>query len=160
MMSRLLKREFMAVVFLAASLITPVYAQQNSATNTPSPLAGTIEHRHSDAEAFIRTELFFGTDKPDGGEISKDDFRKFLKEEVTTRFPAGLTILRGAGQFRDLEREKIVREKSMVLILLYPLNAWEESNEKIEQIRKRYKKRFKQQSVLRVDESRPVLVSF
>jgi putative IMPACT (imprinted ancient) family translation regulator len=79
---------------------------------------------------------------------------------VTTRFPAGLTILSGTGQFRDLETEKIVREKSMVLILLYPLSAWEESNEKIEQIRKEYKKRFKQQSVLRVDESRPVLVSF
>src|SRR4249919_3684441 len=116
-----MKREFMAVVFLAVSLITPaVYAQQNSAPSTPS-LPGTIEHRHSDAEAFIRTELFFGTDKPDGGEISKDDFRKFLKEEVTTRFPAGLTILSGTGQFRDLETEKIVREKSMVLILLYPL---------------------------------------
>lgn len=155
-----MKREFMAVVLCAASLITPaVYAQQNSSQRTPS-LAGTIEHRHSDAKAFIRTELFFGTDKPDGGEISKDDFRKFLKEVVTTRFPAGLTILSGTGQFRDLETEKIVREKSMVLILLYALSAWEESNEKIEQIRKEYKKRFKQQSVLRVDESRPVLVSF
>jgi len=156
-----MKREFMAVVFLTASLITPaIYAQQNTAPSTPPSAAGTIEQRHFGAEAFIRTELFFGTDKPDGREISKDDFRKFLKEEVTTRFPAGLTILSGTGQFRDLETEKIVREKSMVLILLYPLSAWEESNEKIEQIRKRYKKRFKQQSVLRVDESRPVMVSF
>lgn len=48
----------------------------------------------------------------------------------------------------------------MVLILLYPLGAWKESNEKIEQIRKAYKERFKQQSVLRVDDPRPVLVSF
>jgi hypothetical protein len=80
--------------------------------------------------------------------------------KTAPRFPDGLTVLTGMGQFRDSENNKIIREKSMVLILLYPLGALKESDEKIERIRGAYKERFKQQSVLRVDDPRPVLVSF
>lgn len=139
------------------------YAQQQpapSAAAQPVAQSDAEEQRHLAAAPFLRTELFFGADKPDGSEISKEEFRRFLKEEITPRFPDGLTVLTGTGQFRDSESEKIIREKSMVLILLHPLDKWNESNEKIEQIRRAYKERFKQQSVLRVDDPRPVLVSF
>jgi len=46
------------------------------------------------------------------------------------------------------------------LILLYPVSARNEKSVKIEEIREEYKKRFLQQSVLRVDDSLPVWVSF
>jgi hypothetical protein len=172
-MNKLLTKKVFASTLLAASMLTPAaYSQQptpslptaqqpapNSSAQ-PAAQSGVDEQRKPAAEMFLRTELFFGTEKPDGSEISKDEFRKFLKEEITRRFPDGLTVLTGTGQFRDLETDKVIREKSMVLILLYPLGAWNESNEKIEQIRKVYKERFKQQSVLRVDHPQPVLVSF
>lgn len=150
-----LKKQFFVFVLLAASLWSPaIHAQQPAAQNNSDRQEQTA------AEQFLRTELFFGANKPDGSEISRHEFRRFLKEEVTPRFPDGLTVLTGTGQFRDLENDKIIREKSMVLILLYPLSSLKESSEKIEQIRKAYKERFKQQSVLRVDDPRPIRVSF
>jgi len=164
MMHKIMTKQFPALFLCATSLLASVaYAQQKAApTGAAQPLAqsGAEEQRRSATEPFVRTELFFGADKPDGSEISKEEFRRFLKEEITMRFPDGLTVLTGTGQFRDPGNDKIIREKSMVLILLYPLDKREESNEKIEQIRKAYKERFKQQSVLRVDDPRPVLVSF
>jgi Protein of unknown function (DUF3574) len=156
--------QFLALSLVATSLLAPVaYAQQDTAPATatqPVAQSSTGDQRRSATESFVRTELFLGADRPDGSEISKEEFRRFLKEEITRRFPDGLTVLTGMGQWRDPGNDKIIREKSMVLILLYPLGKQEESHEKIEQIRKAYKERFKQQSVLRVDDPRPVLVSF
>lgn len=150
-----LKKQFFVFALLAASLFSPaLQAQQPAAQNNSDRQEQTA------TEQFLRTELFFGASKPDGLEISRHEFRRFLKDEVTPRFPDGLTVLTGTGQFRDLENDKIIREKSMVLILLYPLKGLKESSEKIEQIRKAYKERFKQQSVLRVDDPRPIRVSF
>jgi len=164
MIHSFLTKQFLALCLLATiTFSSTAYAQQERTPSSPTqPVAqtGDREQRQSGTMQFVRTELFFGTDKPDGSEISKDEFRRFLKEEITRRFPDGLTVLTGTGQFRDAENDKIIREKSMVLILLYPLDKQEESHEKIEQIRKAYKERFKQQSVLRVDDPRPVLVSF
>jgi hypothetical protein len=70
-----------------------------------------------------------------------------------------LTVLNGRGQFLNSEGE-VERERSVVLILLYPVSARNEKHVKIEEIREEYKKRFLQQSVLRVDDSLPVWVSF
>jgi hypothetical protein len=164
MRNRFLTKQLFALTLLTICVVTPAaYAQQPAAAQSPARPAAqseAAEQRQPVFEPFLRTELFFGIDKPDGSEISKDEFRKFLKEEITTRFPDGLTVLSGTGQFRDSENDKIIREKSMVLILLYPQATWKEGSEKIEQIRKSYKERFKQQSVMRVDDPRPVMVSF
>jgi hypothetical protein len=70
-----------------------------------------------------------------------------------------LKVLTGRGQFLNSQGE-VERERSVVLILLYPLNARNEKHVKIEEIREEYKKRFLQQSVLRVDDPLPVWVSF
>ncbi|MGH9843764.1 MAG: DUF3574 domain-containing protein [Blastocatellia bacterium] len=153
-------QKILVLTVLAASWLAPAaYAQHPAILPVAAPAAKQGKQQQPAAELFVRTELFFGTDTPDG-EVSKDEFRRFLKEEVTRRFPDGLTVLTGTGQFRDSESEKIIRERSILLILLYPLSTVKESNEKIEQIRGAYKKHFKQQSVLRVDDPRPVLVSF
>ena len=82
-----------------------------------------------------------------------------LDKEVTPRFPDGLTVLTGFGQFREANGET-VQETSFVLILLYPRETAKDSSAKIEEIRTRYKEYFEQESVLRVDDPRPVRVSF
>jgi hypothetical protein len=69
---------------------------------------------------------------------------------VTPKFPDGLTLLTGEGQWRDSSGE-IVEEHSYVLILLYPPND-KEANDEIEEIRQDYKRAFEQESVLRVDD--------
>lgn len=110
-------------------------------------------------EPFLRTELFFGTAKPDGSTVSDDEWKKFLADVVTPRFPAGFTVLAGDGQFRN-DAGEIVREKSFVLVILYPVKTRRSSRRKIEEIRKAYLKAFEQQSVLRIDFPQTVQVSF
>jgi hypothetical protein len=102
----------------------------------------------SGAKSFSRTELFFGLRKADGTEVSNAEFQKFLDREVTPRFPDGFTLVAGDGQFKT-DRGAIVKERSKLLILLYPIAA--SSNQQIEQIRKAYITAFQQQSVIRAD---------
>jgi hypothetical protein len=108
--------------------------------------------------AFARTELFFGTARP-GGVVTPKEFQKFVDEKITPRFPEGLTLLRGSGQFRG-EDDIVIKERSFVLILLYPLEGFGKSSEKIDRIRTLYREQFDQQSVLRVDHPYVVWVSF
>ncbi|HVE55442.1 MAG TPA: DUF3574 domain-containing protein [Pyrinomonadaceae bacterium] len=111
------------------------------------------------ADKFFRTELYFGTDKADGGKVTSEDWDRFLETEVTPRFPDGFTVLEGYGQFKD-ESGKIVREASKVLVLFYPKKMREAVNPKIEELRANYKKQFNQESVLRLDFTKSVEVSF
>jgi uncharacterized protein DUF3574 len=107
---------------------------------------------------FARTELYFGTAKPDGV-VTDPEFFAFLDAEITPRFPDGLTLLQGDGQFRD-EDGKIIKEHSFVLILLYDVETFRDASRKINAIRRLYKRQFQQESVLRVDDPLASHVSF
>jgi hypothetical protein len=102
------------------------------------------------ASLFSRTELFFGSLKPDGSLVSEEAFLGFLDAEITPRFPNGLTLLTGLVQFLNAQGV-IIQEPSRLLILLYPVEERRDSGEKIEQIRMLYKQMFEQESVLRAD---------
>jgi hypothetical protein len=148
-------KHFPAVFLLVMLLVVQTsYAQQQPPFDFPLAATKPLE-----TQSFIRTELFFGRNKPDGTEVSETEFTAFLDEVITPQFPDGLTVLDGIGQFRDA-KGLVIREKSKVLILLYPSNTRRQSSRKIERIRAAYKKRFEQQSVLRVDDELPVKVSF
>jgi hypothetical protein len=100
-------------------------------------------------EVWSKTELYFGTQKPDGTAVSDQEFLQFVDQVVTPRFPAGLTLLTGFGQFLN-SQSVLIKERSHLLILFNPpLSA--ETNKKIDEIREEYKKRFQQESVLRAD---------
>lgn len=103
------------------------------------------------AEPFVRTELFFGTAKPDGV-VTPEEFQLFLDEFVTPRFPDGLTVVKGDGQFRGADGITI-KEDAFLLILLYPFEQRTAGSKRIEEIREEYMKRHQQESVLRADES-------
>jgi hypothetical protein len=110
-----------------------------------------FHHRQQPAsrEVWQRTELYFGSDEHNGSVVSKSAFAQFVDSEVTPKFPDGLTVLTGYGQFLDSEGI-VEKERSMVLILFYPLTDFD-ANQKLTEIRDCYKKRFNQESVLRVD---------
>jgi hypothetical protein len=114
-----------------------------------------------DADPWARSELFFGTAKPDGTAVTEEEWTAFLADEVTPRFPDGLTVLEAAGQWQGEDGE-VVRERSKQLILLYPQKAAAEAGKEIEAIRAAYETAFEQGSVLRADdgEPAPVCVSF
>jgi hypothetical protein len=101
-----------------------------------------------DANSWTRTELFFGSSTPGGGAVTEQQFKTFVDREVTPRFPQGLTLLSGYGQFRD-SHGFLQQERSMLLILVYPRSS--DTSSKIEQIRDAYKSEFRQESVLRID---------
>lgn len=103
------------------------------------------------ASAFARTELFFGSLKPNGTQVSDAEFQAFLNRDITPRFPDGLTLLAGFGQFKN-SQGVVIQERSRLLILLYPIEQAKDSNWKIERIRKTYNQAFQQESVLRTDE--------
>lgn len=100
-------------------------------------------------ELFARTELFFGLSKATGSVVTEEQFQSFIDQEITHRFPEGLTIITGAGQFLG-KNGTIIKESSKLLILLYPFNN--QRNKAIEEIRQAYITMFQQESVLRVDD--------
>lgn len=136
-MSLIKRRRFVAIAGLALAAAFP----------RPSQADG-VKRGAPGAEIWIRTELYFGTNR-DGGVVSDTDFDNFVDAEVTPLFPDGLTLLTGYGQFKN-SAGIIIREKSHLLILLYPPQM-HDANQKIENLRECYKKRFAQESVLRVD---------
>jgi Protein of unknown function (DUF3574) len=103
------------------------------------------------AVAAARVELLLGMGKKDGSEVSDAEWRAFLSSEVTPRFPDGLTVLPGYGQWRSSTTGALARESERVLLIWYKPNA--DSDRRIEQIRTAYKARFGQDSVMRVDGS-------
>ena len=120
----------------------PVAAQR---TEGPSQ-AGVICPKT--AAAFARLELLFGTTKSAGGAVTEAEWQAFLDEEVTKRFPDGLTVLTGYGQFRA-SSGNIVKEAAKMLIIWYKPDG--DSEARIEAVRQAYKSRFAQESVLRAD---------
>lgn len=126
-------------------------AQQTGAATAPAPVVR--------AENYYRTELYMGMSIPGGLMVSDEAWEKFLAEVVTPLFPDGFTILGGRGQYREASGT-IAKEPSHVLVFLYKKADRKTAGVKIEQIRTAYKKRFAQESVLRVDIVKSVLVSF
>jgi hypothetical protein len=103
----------------------------------------------------LRTELYFGLSKPDGGTVSAAEWDQFLARDVTPRFPEGLTVLDAAGQYQT-QSGQLTREDTKLLILIHP--AGPEKEKAIGDVIARYKELFRQESVLRV--SAPAKVSF
>lgn len=116
-------------------------------------LAGCAQWVPSSCPAGLKpmtqAELFFGRAVPGGGQISDDDWRRFLDEEITPRFPDGLTLQDASGQWKD--KSGIVREQSKRLTLV--LSGTGEEQAKLEAIRIAYKDRFHQEAVLLLENS-------
>jgi Protein of unknown function (DUF3574) len=93
--------------------------------------------------------LFFGTNIPRGGQVSDDEWKAFVKDVLTPRFKDGLTVLEGDGQWLD-PRGDVVREHVHIVEVAHLRGA--EADEAIQLIANEYKKRFKQDAVLRVTE--------
>lgn len=141
-----------SLIFVIA--IASIWSTQTSAfAPAPKHLPARLAAGRSlqqQSEIWNRTELYFGSSKPDGSVVSEKKFQRFVDEQVTPRFPDGLTLLTGNGQFKN-SAGVILKERSMVLILLYPIEPQDTSSLKIEEIREAYKGAFQQESVLRVD---------
>jgi len=104
----------------------------------------------------LRTaQLFFGRNVKDQPRVSEVDFRKFVDQELTPRFPEGLTVLDGNGQWRGPENQ-LFREASKVVLIVMPARS--DASDRLQAVRTAYKTRFQQESVLVI--TQPACVSF
>ncbi len=92
--------------------------------------------------------LYFGTQKPDGSApVTDAEWQRFLADEITSRFPSGLTTWEASGQWRD-EHNVIERERTHIVQVVHPAGG--DAEGRITAIIALYRKRFAQESVFRV----------
>lgn len=111
-------------------------------------LAGCAPWTPSSCQAGLKpmtqAELFFGRAISGGGQVGDEDWRHFVDEEITPRFPDGLTIQDASGQWK--EKSGIVREQSKRLTII--LSGAQDEQARLEAIRIAYKNWFHQDAVL------------
>ncbi len=110
----------------------------------------------SDQKPMLTAELLFGRNIEGRLGVTERRWSKFLANEITPRFPDGLTAIDASGQWRDQAGGKLVRERSKLVIIVMPDGA--EARSRIAAIVAEYKRRFRQQSVGVL--IRPVCASF
>lgn len=91
-------------------------------------------------------QLFFGQNIGGKPGVTDAEFHKFVDEELTPRFPQGLTVLDGGGQWKGAD-QRLIRESSKVVVLVLPRHSLAVGF-KLNEVREAYKQRFKQDSVL------------
>jgi hypothetical protein len=99
------------------------------------------------AEQLQLDRLYFGRAIADTGMVSDSAWALFVREIVTPRFPAGITTWRSEGQWRSASGA-IVREPSVVLEIAHPATVVDDTA--VEDIVREYKRRFRQEAVLRL----------
>ena len=92
----------------------------------------------------IRTTLYFGLARPKGA-VTELEWQLFLRDEVTRRFPDGLTVWEAEGQWRT-PAGTIDHEQSKVLLLVHPDTV--AARQSVLAVIEAYRKTFEQQSVL------------
>jgi hypothetical protein len=101
-------------------------------------------------------ELMFGRKIGDRTGVSDAAWSRFVDREITPRFPDGLTVIDARGQWRDRDRNRIVREPSKLVQIVLP--GGDGDQQRLNEIAEAYKVRFRQQSVLII--VRPACVAF
>ena len=94
-------------------------------------------------------EAYFGRNVKARAPVTDTEWARFMAEVVTPAFPDGLTVLDGAGQWRDAAGQ-ISREDSKVLLLVLPGQDQATAAARLHPVTAAWKARFAQESVLTV----------
>ena len=157
-----LPSRLLALTASVALALTACTAHRLAPSATAPTLTGDSAHPGL-TQGWVDTKLYFGLglldqtgkDQPDKG-ISEARWRQFLDEEVTPRFPDGLSVLDVYGQWQGKNQATPERLRSKLLVIDYP--DTKENRAKIDAIRTAWKRLTGDQSVLRV--TQPADVSF
>jgi hypothetical protein len=95
-------------------------------------------------QSTLRTaQLFLGA--KNAAVVNDRDLRRFVDQEVTPRFPDGVTVVDGGGQWKGSEN-RMIREASKVVLVVLP--AAGDPYGKVEAVRVAYRSKFKQEPVV------------
>jgi hypothetical protein len=100
------------------------------------------------SQGILRSEIFFGRLKPDGSVVTDAEWRAFVAEHVTPRFPDGFTVLDAVGQYRDREG-RVQTEPTKVLLIVHGPEA--RARAAIQELRELYRRLFQQESVFLIE---------
>jgi len=117
--------------------ITTVVAQRTA----PAP---ALDQCGAATAAQVRTTLYFGSARPKGS-VSELEWQLFLRDEVTTRFPQGLTVWDAEGQWRGTQGG-LEHERTKVLLLVHQDTP--AARQSVLALIERYRRAFDQESVL------------
>jgi hypothetical protein len=96
----------------------------------------------------VSVDLYFGRGKPDGGEVSDAEWEDFLATEVTPRFPDGLSVMEVMGQYRGSSGRAVSERSKRLHIVVFDSPT---HSARIAEIIDLYRRRFGQESVLRME---------
>jgi hypothetical protein len=131
-------------VILAALAGSAGGAAFQAAATQPAPAPAPASLCGTDSTAQLRTTLYFGTTRPTGA-VSELEWHMFLRDEVTQRFPDGLTVWDAQGQWKSA-KGTIDQERSKVLLLVHPDTA--KARTAVQDVIDKYQQMFEQESVL------------
>jgi hypothetical protein len=127
-----------------AILLSSACAAGSTSAPSPAPscaLGDTV---------LVRETLYFGRNRPGGGTVSDDEWKSFLAEVVTPRFPEGLTVLHATGQWKGAGG-LVEEERSEVVTVFHP--DTDTARRSVQEVALEYKRRFRQEAVLRESEA-------
>ena len=96
------------IVAAAIALGSPAQAQ-NQAQNIVC---------HDPLKPMLRIELYFGRNAKGHQIVSDRQWARFLAHELTPRFPDGLTVIEGRGQWHNGEDGAIAREHTKIVVIV------------------------------------------
>ena len=142
--------------YLAAAVHTVVCLVLTVTFPKPSARAVPDEHRRcaQPGAPYARTTLYFGMTHS-AGIVTEQQWQTFLHEQVTPRFPNGLTVWTAFGQWRR-PNGTIGQEPAKVLLLVHEETP--QGRTAVAALVDRYKEMFQQDSVL--SETSPVCAQF
>src|ERR1044072_2809952 len=129
--------KILAPLIAAIAGATPATAVVINAQSAVAP-APSADVCGAASSSQLRTTLYFGTTRPTGT-VSELGWQLFVRDEVTTRFPEGLTAWEALGQWRD-PRGNIAQERAKVLLLVHADS--EKARLLVQDVIARYRKMF------------------
>ena len=97
------------------------------------------------SELFVEYRLFLGRSSGGVEVVSDEEWEVFLKDIITPKFPAGLTVLDAQGQWRGAE-DVLEGERSKLLIILAPRGG--DAALRLTEVADGYKGLFNQEAVI------------
>jgi len=137
-------RSFTSIVGMSILVATGVLAGALSATRLGAQGFTVVLDCGPASEPQVRTTLYFGSARPKGA-VSELEWQLFLRDEVTKRFPDGLTVWDAEGQWRT-PAGTIDQERTKVLLLVHQDTA--AARQSVRAVIDAYRAAFDQRSVL------------
>lgn len=135
------------LAIVALPLAAAACANSGLVVGGPGVQVGIPVRRTAAIGDTVADRLFFGRNIPGGGTVSDSAFAAFLDQVITPRFPRGLTVFHADGQWRG-ESGSVEREQAVVVEVVHPEGPAAEAD--LREIADEYKRRFRQEAVLRV----------